>query len=123
MGLHNALVEAAAALRPGEFLAAFLDDLYLVTRPARTREAFDSTTETVHRRAGVRTNLGKCRVYNTQGGEAPPGIAELGAEVWRGNRPANERGVMVLGTPLGTEEFVAEHAASEPPFACYNAVA
>ena len=111
IGLHNALVEATATLQPGEYLAAFLDDLYLVTRPLRTRAAFDEVTEVVERRAGVQSNLGKCRVYNAQGREAPPGVAELGPEVWRGNRAAEERGLVVLGTPVGTPEFMAAHAA------------
>ena len=55
-------------------------------------------------------NLGKRRAYNALGGEAPPGVAELGEEVWRSNRQPHERGLLVLGTPLGTPEFVTSHA-------------
>ncbi|CAE7748893.1 unnamed protein product [Symbiodinium sp. KB8] len=40
---------------------------------------------------------------------APPGIAELGANVWRGDAPAAERGFVALGTPLGHPRFVAAH--------------
>ena len=81
LGQHDALVAADAQLRPGECLAA----------------------------AGVAANLGKTRVYNRDGGPAPPGIAELGANVWRGDAPAAERGFVALGTPLGHPRFVAAH--------------
>ena len=37
---------------------------------------------------------------------APPGISELGAAVWRGDKPPPERGLVVLGTPIGHPEFV-----------------
>ena len=42
LGQHDALVAADAQLRPGECLAAFLDDVYVVTTPARAREALDA---------------------------------------------------------------------------------
>eukprot|EP00439_Symbiodinium_sp_Y106_P021124 s10692_g2.t1 len=29
----------------------------------------------------------------------PPGIAELGDDVWRGDKPSAQRGIVVLGTP------------------------
>ena len=46
------------------------------------------------------------------GGEPPPGIAELGADVWRGNKPSSERGLKVLGTPIGHPHFIASWAES-----------
>ena len=51
-GIHNELVKAAAALQLGEFLAAFLDDIYLITTPERAKAAFNRTTETIQRKAG-----------------------------------------------------------------------
>eukprot|EP00439_Symbiodinium_sp_Y106_P010376 s2888_g1.t1 len=74
-------------LRPGECLAAFLDDVYLVTTPARSREALDVVTASIETRAGVAANLGKTRVYNRAGGP------ELGAGV-------------SLGTPIGHPTYV-----------------
>ena len=41
-----------------------------------------------------------------EGGPAPPGIADLGPEVWRGSRPPQQRGFVALGTPIGTPEYV-----------------
>ena len=75
----------------------------------RAREALDVATSSIETRAGVTANLGKTRVYNRDGGPAPPGIAELGANVWRGAAPEAERGFVALGTPLGHPRFVAAH--------------
>ena len=85
LGLHQALTEANAALEPGEALIAYLDDVYILTRPARARAAFDTVTRVIEARAGIRPNMGKCACWNARGGDAPPGIAELGGEddkVW-----------------------------------------
>ncbi|CAE7368844.1 ccdc135, partial [Symbiodinium pilosum] len=42
---------------------------------------------------------------NKAGGEAPRGIRDLGAEVWRGDKPPAERGFVALGVPIGHEDF------------------
>ena len=102
---HAALVAASQQLRRGEFLAAFLDDLYIVTVPTRARAALEAASSAVEELAGVAANLGKTRVYNRAGGAAPPGISELGPEAWRG-----ERGFVALGTPIGVRCRVREGA-------------
>ena len=76
--IHSPQPTPASSL---EVLAAFLDDLCVVTCPARAREG-----------AGVCANLGKTRVFHAAGGAAPPGILDLEAEVWRGDKPPAERG-------------------------------
>ena len=40
----------------------------------------------------------------------PPGISELGEEVWRGDKPPAERGLVVLGT-IGHPDFAQAWAA------------
>ncbi|CAE7942855.1 unnamed protein product, partial [Symbiodinium sp. KB8] len=69
--------------------AAFSDDLYVITSPSRARAAFDETA----------SNFRKPRVIAAAAGPAPPGIAELGDDVWRGDKPDARRGVVVLGSP------------------------
>lgn len=99
LGQHDALAAADRCLQPGDQLAAFLDDLYVITTPDRAREAFDTVARAVEGHAGIASNLGKARVYNRAGGAAPPGVAALGPEVWRG-------GFLALGTPIGDPAFV-----------------
>ena len=43
--VHNALTEVQAELLPGEFLFAFLDDVYLLCLPERTRKIHDLLAE------------------------------------------------------------------------------
>ena len=44
--------------------------------------------------------------YHAQSGPAPPGIRELGEDVWRGDKPPAERGFVALGVPIGHHEFI-----------------
>ena len=60
----------------------------------------------VEDRCGIASNLGKTRVIAATAGPAPPGIAELGDDVWRGDKPDAQRGVVVLGSPVGHPAFV-----------------
>ena len=64
---HDALAAAARQLEAGEFLAAFLDDIYVVTSPPRARGLLDAVTNTIELQAGVAANLCKTRVYHAQG--------------------------------------------------------
>ena len=110
LGLHPALQQADELLEEGEWLGAFLDDVYLVTTRERARAAFDTVTAQVKAHAGVDVNFGKCAAWSAAGGEAPPGLAELGDKVWRCTQPAAENGLVVLGAPLGSAEFVSDLA-------------
>ena len=47
LGQHDALAAAARQLEAGEFLAAFLDDIYVVTSPPRARGRLDAVTNTI----------------------------------------------------------------------------
>ena len=107
---HEALVAARRLLHEDDFLLAFLDDLYIVTVPERARAAFDTVTHEVEAGAGVRTHVGKLRMWSRAGGTAPPGFEEYDAEVWTGNAAPAKRGIKVLGTPLGDPAFVEAHA-------------
>ena len=99
-------------------LFAFLDDLYVVAAREIARQAFDVVTEEVANQAGIRTNLGKLQLYSKEGGACPPGFddfqalrAENTTPIWTCDAPHNyQRGIVVLGSPLGTEEFIKAHA-------------
>ena len=80
-----------------------MDDLYLVT----TRPALDDVTRTVEQHAGVAANLGKTRVYRAAGGPPPPGVEELGPDVWcGGNSEPATRGCVELGVPIGHADLI-----------------
>ena len=93
---HDALVEADGHLLPTELLFAFLDDLYVVTTRGRAHEAFETVTECVERKAGVRTHLGKLKAWSTGGGPAPIGLSAIGPDVWTADKPDNLNGLVVL---------------------------
>ena len=95
LGQHDALAAAARQLEAGEFLAAFLDYIYVVT-----------ATATIEREAGVAANLGKTRVYHARGSSAPPGMHELGEDMWCGDKPPAQHGFVALGVPVGHPEFI-----------------
>ena len=95
-------------------LLAFLDDLYVVTVPELSRACAggpgqhdDNSRDPL----GVASNLGKTRAFTLGETPPPPGISELGAAVWRGDKPPPERGLVVRGTPIGHPEFVRAWAA------------
>ena len=100
LGQHDALVGAAATLQPHEELAAFLDDVYVVTTAPGARRALDTVTGAIAAHCGIDANLGKTRVFNFTGEPAPGNIAALGDGVWCSDKATHERGLVVLGTPI-----------------------
>ena len=65
--LAPALLERAAAeLRPGEELPAYLDDLYVITSSARAKPALDVVATRVEEHRGIASNVGKTRIYNSR---------------------------------------------------------
>ena len=110
LGQHAALAEARRQLRPDECLLAYLDDIYVITSPERTRVVFDLLSLHLHRRAHIQLHRGKTRVCKS--GLEPPGIRELGSvtdPVWVGDRglPSDQQGLVALGVPCGHPAFVA----------------
>ena len=105
---HGALEAASSQLLAGESLLAYLDDVYVLCAPERATEVFRIVTAALQEHAGVQANRGKCCGWN-RGGLEPPGLALLGADVWIGGAStrAEEQGIKVLGTPIGSPAFVA----------------
>jgi hypothetical protein len=115
MALHGALHDANSQLQQGEVLVGYLDDLYLLTSRSRAKAAYDLVTRTVREHAGIEPNLGKTECWCSGGGEPPEDITLLnppeGPGVWKANLPAEQCGVEVLGSPIGTREYVQAKAA------------
>ena len=86
-------------LQEGEFLLAYLDVVYVVSKPERTRVLYDLLADRFHTMGGeIRLHEGKIRTWNVAG-ECPPGT-ELGPDVWSFHK------VKISGTLVGTDEFV-----------------
>ena len=49
-------------------------------------------------------------ISSRSGGPAPPGIADLGPEAWRGDKAADAAGFVAVGVPVGTPTFVQAQA-------------
>ena len=104
---HDALVQADGNLLPSEHIFAFLDDLYITTTASRAAEATSTVTTPVERHAGVRSHLGKLRMWSTTNKPAPQEVIDsFGLDVWCNAKSAAENGIKILGTPMGTQEFV-----------------
>ena len=106
---HRGLVAAARSLQPGERVLSFLDDLYVVTTRRRACEAVQEVAGQVERHAGVKTHLGKLRAWCRGGGAPPEDLAATAQGAWVADKSPAENGLVVLGTPLGTREFVEAH--------------
>ena len=106
---HAALVATQEQLRPGEFLFAFLDDIYIVCLPDRVGDIHAVLQEELYRHARISIHLGKTKVWNS-GGEEPEACA-----VWRGDPtlPVALQGVKILGTPVGHEAFILHNLAEK----------
>ena len=72
-------------------------------RPGQCNERRDSVWHRLH--------FGKTRAFALGVTAPPPGISELAEAVWRGDKPSAERGLVVLGTPIGHPDFVQAWAA------------
>ena len=88
-------------MQQDEELFAFLDDGYTSSPPGRTRTAYDTLAQVLPRKAGIQLHTGKTRVWNAAG-VRPVNLEDLGPDVW------NPRGIKILGTPVGYQEFIQE---------------
>ena len=111
LGMHDALRRANAELHGDEYIVAYLDDIYIVASKERTRAIYDLVTQEIANHTGVQPNLGKTESWSPSAGPAPEGINALNAPapaapVWKGNLAEEDRGLEVLGSPIGTYAYV-----------------
>ena len=64
LAIHNALAEVKAQLNEGEYLFAFLDDIYVLAKPGRVRDIYNLLDERLFTRAGIQLHTGKTRTWN-----------------------------------------------------------
>ena len=114
LGQHTALAEAQDELEEGEFLFAYLDDIYAaIPRPDRVGAVNASLQEHLQSCARIRIHGGKTQVRNSAGVrpsacnvlERIAQVADPDARVWRGSGetdlPPAQQGICV-GPPTGS---------------------
>ena len=62
LAVHAALRHANESLRDGEYLFAFLDDVYTITPKCRATEVARMVASRIHEHAGVEPKLGKFQI-------------------------------------------------------------
>ena len=113
LGQHPALEAVQAQLFPGEFLFAYLDDIYVVCAPERTGTLYTLLQDALWRVAGIRIHQGKTKIWNRLGVkpeicdalERMARIEDPTACVWRGSgahRASGHQGVGHTSWPQGT---------------------
>ena len=119
LGQHGALEAANTSFTRGERLLAFLDDTFIVTPTAvEVGPAYGHVQNALRNHCGIQVHVGKTKIWNRAGNR--PAVCDVleriartvnpRAKVWRGSQlPTVERGIKVLGTPLGHEDYVARH--------------
>ena len=116
LGQHQALLAVQSQLLPNERLMAFHDDVYAASEPERTCKLHNMLSQELWDHSRIQINAGKTQIWN-RGGHVPTDHDVLlaaarcedpEAHLWFGDLqvPAALRGIRVLGTPLGTSEFV-----------------
>ena len=97
VGQHAALEAIQRGMSPDEKLLAFLDDLFVVSKPQTVETLHSAAQREVWAHCRIRVHGGKTHVWN----ELPT------ARVWRGSEvPPAEQGIKVLGTFVGHDEYV-----------------
>ena len=116
LGQHPALCAIQSKFHGGEHLLAFLDDVYAVSPPKRTCDIHGFCDDDLWAHSRIQIHAGKTQIWN-RAGVVPPGHDALlraaqtvdpHAKLWCGDLddPVSERGIKVLGTPLGHRAYV-----------------
>ena len=100
LGQHAALAQFNATLREGEMLFAYLDDTHVLCDPDRVAEIFVQVQHALFHQTGVQVNLGKTKVWNGAAVK-PTNMQVIGDDAWKGEGLEEERGLVVLGVPVG----------------------
>ena len=133
LGQHDASLEVQNRLLPGEMLFAYLDDMYVVCRPERVGTVTQSWKTNCGGTPASRS-IRKTKIWNRTGTrpdvcdflERKVRMVDEGARVWRGSleSDAHERGITILGIPLGHPDYVSSAVADDqeasPDFIGHN---
>ena len=108
LAMRRALEEIQALLPAGALVFAYLDDVYVVCDHNDTFQCYQVVREILHLRCHIDINMGKLAAWGRGTNEPPPRVVELGGTVWKGSLPENQQGIKVVGTPIGTPQYIQE---------------
>ena len=78
----------------------------LHTTKGRVTTAFQTVARCIESHAGVQTHLGKLEAWSPSGRPPPAGLQAVSPKAWKGDAPAEENGITVLGVPVGSPAYV-----------------
>ena len=86
-----------------------MDDIYIVCSSQNIHSAFNLVKSVLKRFCNVDINLGKLGAWNSGTDIMPDNLHVLGENIWRNALVLPERGLKVVGTPIGTKKFIEIH--------------
>ena len=108
LALREALEEMQGLLPNGSYFFAYLDDVYVICDHVDTHQCYEIVRDVLLNRCHINVNVGKLAAWSKGSTLPPPHVLDIGADVWKGSFPVNQQGIKVVGTPVGTDEYIAE---------------
>ena len=109
LAMRRALQEIQGILPSDAYVFAYLDDVYVICSRADVHGCYEAVRDILRLRCHNDVNVGKLAVWGVGRADAPPRVEEMGENVWKGSLSAERQGIKVVGTPVGSEEFVQEN--------------
>ena len=90
----------------GALVIAYLDYIYVVCEPENAALIFHMVKDVLPLVCHIDVSLGKLAARSTVAAACPDGLADISTTASKSDAHEDGRGVKVLGSPLGTTEFV-----------------
>ena len=109
LALHPALQRIKALLPQDATIIAYLDDIYIICDGSDTAEILQQSDTVLGQLCHIDVNVGKLAAWSKTVGPCPRGLATCGPGVWKSDQPEHLRGIDILGTPFGSDAYIAQH--------------
>ena len=110
LALHPALLDIRATIPADAEIIVYLDDLYVVCGAADAAAILRRVRTVLEQVCHIDINIGKLKAWSKAAAPCPPGLHDFGDDIWKANGPIHERGLKILGPPLGAEEYAEQFA-------------
>ena len=106
LALQPALERIRALLPQACHVLAYLDDIYAVCNKGDVVECLRIVGTVLRETCHIDVNIGKLAASSKEVSPPPAGLDAFGQNIWKTDLPLDRCGIKVLGTPLGTPEFI-----------------